>query len=71
VSRFRDATKKAGVDVSLQNHTLMDPIQGKLDKLAIRKPGDPHPFVVGRDEYQKFVGVMDGCTRVNIARRKL
>ena len=71
VLRFRDETRKAGVDVLLQNHMLMDPIQEKLDKLAARKRGEPHPFVVGRDEYQKFVGVMEGCTQVNIARRKL
>ncbi|PWT81296.1 MAG: hypothetical protein C5B57_10795 [Blastocatellia bacterium] len=71
VVRFGDATKKAKVDVALQNHTLMDPIQDKLDKLAVRKKGEPHPFVVGAGEYQKFVGVMEGCTKVNIARRKL
>jgi len=71
VGRFRDATKQARVDVLLQNHMLMDPIQDKLDKLAARARGGPHPFVVGADEYQKFVGVMEGCTKVNIARRKL
>jgi hypothetical protein len=66
---FRDETKK--VNVLLQNHMLMDPIQEKLDKLAARKRGEPNPFVVGAPEYQKFLGVMEGCTRVNIARRKL
>jgi metallo-beta-lactamase class B len=71
VARFRNETKKAGVDVLLQNHMLMDPIQDKLDRLAARKPGQPHPFVVGKDGYQKFVDVMQGCTEVNIARRKL
>jgi metallo-beta-lactamase class B len=71
VLRFKEATKKAGVDVLLQNHTLMDPIQEKLDRLAVRKRGEPDPFVVGANEYQKFVDVMEGCTRVNIARRQL
>ena len=71
VLRFKEATKKANVDVLLQNHTLMDPIQDKLDKLAVRKRGEPDPFVVGANEYQKFLDVMEGCTRVNIARRKL
>jgi metallo-beta-lactamase class B len=71
VSHFRDATKKAKVDVSLQNHMLMNPIQEKLDTLAARKKGEPNPFVVGASQYQKFVDVMEGCTRVNIARRKL
>jgi hypothetical protein len=49
----------------------LDPIQEKLDRLAARKRGEPNPFVVGAAEYQKFLGVMEGCTRVNIARRKL
>ena len=71
VGRFKDATRRAKVDVLLQNHMLMDPIQEKLDKLAARKKGESNPFLVGAAEYQKFLDVMDGCTRVNIARRKI
>jgi len=56
--------------VEIQNHPLMDPIQNKLDKLKARTPGQPNPFVVGTGEYQKFLDVMEGCTEVNIARRK-
>ncbi len=41
VVRFREETRKARVDVLLQNHMLMDPIQEKLDKLAARKSGEP------------------------------
>jgi glyoxylase-like metal-dependent hydrolase (beta-lactamase superfamily II) len=70
VARFKDATRRAKVDVLLQNHMLMDPIQDKLEKMTARKPGDPNPFVVGAAQYQKFLDVMDGCTRVNIARRR-
>jgi metallo-beta-lactamase class B len=32
VARFKEATKKAKVDVEIQNHPLMDPIQVKLDR---------------------------------------
>ena len=28
-----------------------------------------NPFVVGRAEYQKFLDVMDGCSRIALARR--
>ena len=49
---------------------LMVPIQRKLDELANRKAGDRNPFVVGTTAYQKFVGVLDACTNVNLARRK-
>ena len=58
------------MEVELQNHPLMDPIQAKLDKLKSRKKGEPNPFVVGPGNYQKFLDVMSGCTDVNIARRK-
>ena len=70
VMKFEQATRQAKVDVVLQNHMLMDPIQPKLDALAGRKKGQPNPFVVGAAEYQKFLGVLEGCTRVNLARRK-
>jgi metallo-beta-lactamase class B len=71
VLRFKDATKKAHVDVALQNHPLMIPIQERIDVLARRGARDPNPFVVGAAEYQKFVDVMVGCSRVQIARRQL
>jgi len=70
VQHFEQATRRAKVDVLLQNHMLMDPIQPKLDALAARKQGEPNPFVVGPAEYQKFLAVMDGCTRVNVMRRR-
>jgi hypothetical protein len=70
VARFKDATKKAKVDVEIQNHPLMDPIQVKLDRLRGRQKGQPHPFVVGEAGYQAFLDVMSICTEANIARRK-
>jgi metallo-beta-lactamase class B len=70
VAHFKEEAKKAKVDVEIQNHPLMDPIQIKLDKLGARKKGEPNPFVVGQANYQKFLDVMAGCTEVNIARRK-
>jgi metallo-beta-lactamase class B len=70
VAHFKEETKKAKVEVEIQNHPLMDPIQTKIDKLQSRKKGEPNPFVVGQAGYQKFLDVMSICTEVNIARRK-
>jgi len=70
VAHFKEETKKAKVEIVLQNHPLMDPVEPKLAKLAARKKGDPNPYVVGQDNYQKFLDVIAGCTDVNIARRK-
>jgi metallo-beta-lactamase class B len=70
VARFKDATSKAKVEIVMQNHPLMDPVQPKLEKMQSRKAGDPNPWVVGESNYQKFLDVMYQCTEVNIARRK-
>jgi metallo-beta-lactamase class B len=70
VARFKDATSKAKVEIVMQNHPLMDPVQPKLEKMQSRKSGDPNPWVVGEANYQKFLDVMYQCTEVNIARRK-
>jgi metallo-beta-lactamase class B len=70
VARFKEATRKAKVEVEIQNHPLMDPIQVKLDRLRTRTKGQPNPFVVGTKGYQTFLDVMSLCTEANIARRK-
>jgi metallo-beta-lactamase class B len=70
IARFKAATRKAGVEVEIQNHPLMDPIQVKLDRLRTRTKGQPNPFVVGTKGYQTFLDVMSLCTEANIARRK-
>jgi hypothetical protein len=48
----------------------MLPLQQQLDSVIVREPHGPNAFVVGREGYQKFLGALEGCTRVNIARRK-
>jgi metallo-beta-lactamase class B len=71
VARFRQATAAAGVDAWLQNHPLMVPFQDWLTRLSSRGRNDANPFVVGRADYQKFLDVMEGCSRIALARRAL
>ena len=71
VAHFRQATVDAGVDAWLQNHPLMVPFQDWLTRLSSRGRNDMNPFVVGRAEYQKFLDVIDGCSRIALARRGL
>ncbi len=70
IAHFKEETKKAKVDVELQNHPLMDGLPEKLEKLKTRGQGDPNPFVVGQANYGKFLDVMSQCMDVQIARRK-
>jgi metallo-beta-lactamase class B len=67
---FKEETRKAKVDVELQNHPLYDNLADKLAKLKERKKGDPNPFVVGPANYQRFVGVMADCLQAQMDRRK-
>jgi metallo-beta-lactamase class B len=70
IAHFKEETKKAKVDVELQNHPLYDGITQKLEKLKSRAKGQPNPFVVGQASYGKFLDVMSACMEAQIARRK-
>jgi metallo-beta-lactamase class B len=70
VEHWSDVTRRMKVDVEIQNHPMYDGFLTKLDRLKGRKPGQQNPFIVGTDSYQRFVGVMSGCTKAQLARRK-
>ena len=69
LERFAAVTRRLGVDVEIQNHPLYDGFETKLQRLAARRPGDAHPFVVGTEGYQRFLTVMSECTKAQLARR--
>jgi metallo-beta-lactamase class B len=69
VEHWAAVTASHDVDVELQNHPLYDGMLGRLERLRSRQPAQPHPFVVGRDAYQRFTRVMADCIRVQLARR--
>jgi metallo-beta-lactamase class B len=71
VEHWADVTRRMNVDVEVQNHPMYDGFQDKLERLTRRTPGTPNPFVVGRESYQRFVSVMAGCTRAQLARRRV
>jgi metallo-beta-lactamase class B len=70
IAHFKEETRKAKVDVELQNHPLYDNLQDKLTGLQRRKKGEPNPFIVGQGNYQKFVDVMASCLQAQIDRRR-
>jgi metallo-beta-lactamase class B len=69
IEHWGKVTRELNVDVEIQNHPMYDGFTARLERLARRSPAQPHPFVVGRDGYQRFLDVMAGCTRVQLARR--
>jgi metallo-beta-lactamase class B len=67
---FQDVVKKAGADIILSNHTIFDGSLKKFEALAKRKPGDPHPYVVGQDSVQRYVKVAEECARAQLLQLK-
>jgi metallo-beta-lactamase class B len=69
IQHFANATRRQQVDVELLNHPIMDGLFERLARLKVRKEGEPHPLVVGEDSYQRFLGLMADCVRVQLSRR--
>jgi len=62
LAKWTEATKKANVEVQLQNHQHMLNLPERIDKLQSRKPGDPNPFVVGNAAYGRYFQMIQECT---------
>jgi metallo-beta-lactamase class B len=61
--RFREAAAKAGADVFLSNHPSWDGSNEKMTRLAARKAGEPHPYVIGAKTVQNYFTIAEHCAR--------
>ena len=68
--RFRGIAAAAGADVLISNHTIYDGSKTKLPALANRKPGSPHPYVIGADAVQRFLTMVDECAQAGLERTR-
>ena len=66
--RFKDLAAKANADVLIANHTNFDGSKTKIPALARRKPGDPNPYVIGKDAVQRYLTVAEECAQAGLAR---
>ena len=66
--RFRGIAAKTGADVLISNHTAYDSSTTKLPLMAARRPGEPHPYVIGNDSVQRYLTVAAECARAGLAR---
>lgn len=66
--RYRDIAARAGADVLLSNHTIYDRTKEKVPALAKRKPGEPNPYVIGKDSVRRYLTVADECAKANLLR---
>jgi metallo-beta-lactamase class B len=65
--RFRDIAAREGADVILSNHTAFDGTKRHLPALTSRKPGDPNPYVVGKEAVLRYMTVVDECAQAGLA----
>jgi len=68
--KFRDIAAKAGADALISNHTNLDGSKIKIPALAMRKPGDPHPYVIGSDAVKGYMTVAGECAKAVLAGMK-
>jgi metallo-beta-lactamase class B len=66
--RFGDIAWKAGADAIISNHSDYDGSKQKLPALAGRRPGTPHPYVIGTDAVKRYMRVAGECARAWIER---
>jgi len=63
------AAAAANATVLMSNHTEFDGAMYKIKLLQLRKPGEPHPFEVGKDAIARYFTVTGECAEA--ARLKL
>ena len=68
--RFRDIVATAGADALIANHTRLDGSKTKLPALGKRRPGDPHPYVIGNDSVKRYLTVANECAKAGMLRLK-
>jgi metallo-beta-lactamase class B len=69
-ARFGDIVARAGADALIANHTNLDGSKIKIPALATRKPGEEHPYVIGREAVRGYVKVAEECARASLLREK-
>lgn len=69
IAHFLEIAASEGVDVEIQNHPIFDDTPARLAALAARAPGEPHPFVMGQERYQRFWRIVSECMQADIVRK--
>jgi metallo-beta-lactamase class B len=59
--RFQGIVARAGADALVSNHTAYDGSGKKIPALSARKPGDPHPYVIGNEAVKRYLTVAKEC----------
>jgi metallo-beta-lactamase class B len=67
--KMGDAAAKAEATILMSNHSEFDNAVTKIKMIAARKPGEPHPFEIGRETVGHYFKLVEECAQ--LARFKL
>jgi metallo-beta-lactamase class B len=70
VERLARLSKAAGAVGILNTHIDNDGSYQRMQALAARRPGQPHPFLIGADAVARHYGVFDECLKAAAERRR-
>ncbi|PKB13366.1 metallo-beta-lactamase superfamily protein [Novosphingobium kunmingense] len=66
LNHFADYTDRMQADVVLSNHTVGDDGLSRVAKLALRRDGEPNPYVVGREGVVRYDALWRACLSADI-----
>ncbi len=52
----------------MSNHTAYDGSKAKMPRLAARKAGEEHPYVIGRDVLDRYLTTVGECAKAGSLR---
>jgi metallo-beta-lactamase class B len=61
--RMKDIAGGSGADVIIGNHTEYNNALERLERTKARQPGEPNPWVVGKEEVEKYLTVVEECAK--------
>src|SRR5258708_9884131 len=67
--KMAELAASLNADIIMSNHSEFDNAVTKIKTLAARRPGEPHPFELGRNAVLRYFKTSDDCAQV--ARLKL
>lgn len=65
--KFKAIAAQAGADVVIANHTKFDGSRTKLAMVAARQPGEPNPYIVGKEGVQRYLTAAEECALAGLA----
>ena len=68
MERLAARAKTAKVDIQFNNHSFIDDSLPTLEAVRARKPGEPNPFIIGEEGFQKLAGWLTECLKADLAR---